>query len=142
MQTVLIVEDNELSMMLFSDLLLSKGYRVRKAADAETALQILDEDVPDLVLMDIQLPNLSGLELSQMIRSDARTTDVPIIAVSACAMRRDRERYGRYCNDYLAKPVRVGKLLSAIHRQLPPEVKAAATANRADASVALSRQNG
>ena len=118
-KTVLIVEDNELNMKLFHDLLEANGYQTLQARDGGTALDLAREHTPDLVLMDIQLPKISGLEVTQQMKSDPAMADVPVIAVTAFAMRSDEERIrAGGCEDYIAKPISVAGFLEKIKRYL------------------------
>jgi CheY-like chemotaxis protein len=105
-ELILVVEDNELNLELVEFLLEEQGYEVRAARDAAAARTELQRQVPDLVLMDMDLPGTSGLELTAEIRSDKRLADVPVVALTAHAMRGDRERFlAGGCDDYLAKPI-------------------------------------
>jgi len=118
-KTVLIVEDNELNMRLFHDLLEANGYRTLQARDGGAALELAREHVPDLILMDIQLPKISGLEVTKQMKSDPMIAAVPVIAVTAFAMRSDEERIrAGGCEDYIAKPISVSGFLEKIKRYL------------------------
>ena len=118
-KTILIVEDNELNMKLFHDLLDAHGYRVLEARTGPEALQIVSENRPDLILMDIQLPEVSGLEVTQKIKSNEELVDIPIIAVTAFAMKGDEERIrAGGCEDYIAKPISVSSFLEKVKRYL------------------------
>jgi two-component system cell cycle response regulator DivK len=114
---VLIVEDNERSMKLFRDVLLATGYRTLEATTGRRALELASEHQPDLVLMDIQVPDIDGLEALQRLRADERTASLSVLAVTAQAMHGDRERFlAAGFDDYIAKPVDVVELLSTVRR--------------------------
>lgn len=118
-KTVLVVEDNELNMKLFSDLLEAHGYRVVQARTGPEALAAARQNVPDLILMDIQLPEISGLQVTQEILKDELLADIPIIAVTAFAMKGDEERIrAGGCRDYIAKPISVVSFLEKVKRYL------------------------
>jgi len=116
---VLIVEDNELNMKLFHDLLEAHGYQTLQTKDGMEALKLAREHRPDLILMDIQLPEVSGLEVTKWIKEDEELKSIPIIAVTAFAMKGDEEKIREGgCEDYLAKPISVTKFLQAVQRFL------------------------
>jgi len=118
-KTVLIVEDNELNMKLFHDLLDAHGYDVVEARTGPEALEKVSEQRPDLILMDIQLPEVSGLEVTQKIKNNEELVDIPIIAVTAFAMKGDEERIREGgCEDYIAKPISVSSFLEKVKRYL------------------------
>ncbi len=118
-KTVLIVEDNELNMKLFRDLLQAFGYDTLEARTGPEALETLKERRPDLILMDIQLPEVSGLEVTQQIKADTELSDIPVIAVTAFAMKGDEERIREGgCEDYIAKPISVGSFIEKVKRYL------------------------
>lgn len=105
-ESVLIVDDNPLNLRLVSFLLTANGYVVHTAANAEDALIFLATTTPDLILMDIQLPGMDGLELTKMLKADPKYKDVPIVAITAYAMKGDKEKaLGMGCNGYIAKPI-------------------------------------
>ena len=113
---ILIVEDNELNMRLFSDLLSALGYEIRQAQDAESALQILEQEVPGVIVMDIQLPGVSGVDLIEAARKDARLERIPILAVTAFAAKGDEERIrAAGASGYLSKPVSINPFMNAIN---------------------------
>ena len=91
-KTVIIVEDNELNMKLFNDLLEAHGYKTLQTKDGRQALELAQRHHPDLIIMDIQLPEVSGLEVTRWIKSDDAIKDIPIIAVTAFAMKGDEEK--------------------------------------------------
>ncbi len=118
-KTILIVEDNELNMQLFNDLLEAKGYQTLQSRDGRDVLKIAQESKPDLILMDIQLPGISGLKLTKMIKEDRNLRAIPIIAVTAFAMKGDEEKFRQGgCKDYLAKPISTSGLLEIIAKYL------------------------
>lgn len=118
-KTVLIVEDNELNMKLFHDLLDSQGYRILQTADGMEALTIAREHHPDLILMDIQLPEISGLEVTKWLKEDTALRSIPVVAVTAFAMKGDEEliREGG-CEAYISKPISVMGFLDTVRRFL------------------------
>jgi len=116
---VLIVEDNELNMKLFHDLLEAHGYETLQTRDGLEALKIARENTPDLILMDIQLPEVSGLEVAKWIKEDDNLKSIPIIAVTAFAMKGDEEKIRQGgCEAYIAKPISVSKFLETVERFL------------------------
>jgi two-component system, cell cycle response regulator DivK len=118
-QKVLIVEDNELNMKLFNDLLAAHGYETVQTKDGATALELARSHRPDLILMDIQLPEISGIEVTRRIKQDQELKRIPVIAVTAFAMKGDRERIrAGGCEDYIAKPISIAAFLQTIERFL------------------------
>jgi two-component system cell cycle response regulator DivK len=118
-KTVLVVEDNELNMKLFHDLLLAQGYRILSSRDGVDALRMAREHNPDLVLMDIQLPEVSGLEITKWIKEDESLRHIPVVAVTALAMKGDEEKIRQGgCEAYIAKPISVASFLDTIQRYL------------------------
>ncbi|NNU16685.1 response regulator [Parvularcula sp. ZS-1/3] len=116
---ILIVEDNELNMKLFHDLLEVQGYQIVGTGDGNAAFGIAKAEQPDLILMDIQLPEKSGLDVTREIKADETTREIPVIAVTAFAMREDEERIrAAGCDDYLAKPISVTEFLEKVKRVL------------------------
>ncbi|WP_310619505.1 response regulator [Flexibacterium corallicola] len=114
-KTVLIVEDNELNMKLFNDLLEAHGYATLKSRNGIEALDLARSHTPDLILMDIQLPEVSGLEVTKWIKEDEALKNIPIIAVTAFAMKGDEERIRQGgCEAYISKPISVGKFLQTV----------------------------
>ena len=112
---VLIVEDNDLNMKLFNDLLEAHGYCTLRTKDGIEALQMAREHRPDLILMDIQLPEVSGLEVTKWIKEDDELKAIPVIAVTAFAMKGDEERIREGgCEAYLSKPISVAKFLETV----------------------------
>ncbi len=114
-KTVMIVEDNELNMKLFNDLLEAKGYQTIQTRNGMDALGLARERAPDLILMDIQLPEVSGLEVTKWLKEDDRLHAIPVIAVTAFAMKGDEERIRKGgCEAYISKPISVSKFLETI----------------------------
>jgi two-component system, cell cycle response regulator DivK len=120
-KTVLIVEDNELNMKLFHDLLEAHGYRTLGTRNGAEAFDLARDHRPDLILMDIQLPEVSGLEVTRWLKDDPELSAIPIVAVTAFAMRGDEERILEGgCEAYLSKPISVGKFLETVRHFLGP----------------------
>ena len=118
-KTVLVVEDNELNMKLFNDLLEVQGYTVLRAGNGADGLALAREHHPDLILMDIQLPEQSGLDVTREIKADEDLRDIPVIAVTAFAMKSDEQRIrDGGCEDYIAKPISVPVFLEKVKRYL------------------------
>jgi two-component system cell cycle response regulator DivK len=118
-KTVLIVEDNELNMKLFNDLLEAHGYITIQTRDGMEALQLAAEKRPDLIVMDIQLPEVSGLDVTRQLKQDPELRHIPIIAVTAFAMKGDEEKIREGgCEDYIAKPISVTKFLETVQKYL------------------------
>jgi two-component system, cell cycle response regulator DivK len=116
---VLIVEDNDLNMKLFNDLLVAHGYGTLQTKDGVEALALARQHRPDLILMDIQLPEVSGLQVTQWIKGDADLRMIPIIAVTAFAMKGDEEKMrSGGCEAYIAKPISVTSFLQTVERFL------------------------
>ena len=118
-KTVLIVEDNELNMKLFHDLLEAQGYQTLETREGLQALSLARQHRPDLILMDIQLPEISGLEVTKWLKEDDDLAHIPVIAVTAFAMKGDEERIREGgCEAYLSKPISVGLFLDTVRRFL------------------------
>jgi len=114
---VVVVEDNERNMKLFREVLESSGYRTLEAETGERAVALTTEHRPDLVLMDIHLPDIDGVEALRRLRADERTASVPVLALTAQAMEGDRERFiAAGFDGYLSKPVNIADLLDAVRR--------------------------
>ena len=114
-ERVLIVEDNEKNMKLFRDVLSAKGYRTLEATSGARAIEVALEHAPDLVLMDIRLPDIDGVEALRRLRADDRTTSIPVVAVTAQAMRGDRERFlAAGFDGYVPKPVDIAELAATV----------------------------
>jgi len=118
-KSVLIVEDNELNMKLFHDLLEAHGYNTLQTRTGIEALRLAREHRPDLILMDIQLPEVSGLEVTKWIKEDEDIAAIPVIAVTAFAMKGDEERIRQGgCEAYISKPISVAKFLETVRSYL------------------------
>ena len=116
---VLIVEDNDLNMKLFNDLLEAHGYNTLQTRDGVEALRLARQHRPDLILMDIQLPEISGLEVTKWLKEDDELRMIPVIAVTAFAMKGDEEKIrGGGCEAYIAKPISVASFLRTIENFL------------------------
>lgn len=126
---ILIVEDNELNMKLFNDLLVAQGYVTVRADNGVAALDVAREGQPDLIIMDIQLPGVSGLEVTKWLKEDDELKHIPVIAVTAFAMKGDEERIlDGGCEAYLSKPISVPVFLKTVAKHLPRTDDSAATA--------------
>ncbi len=118
---ILVVEDNDLNKKLFRDLLEANGYRVLHTPDAMEVLDLARKGKPDLILMDIQLPEVSGLEVTRWLKSDPALKAIPVIAITAFAMKGDEEKIrAGGCEGYLAKPISVASFLATVKRFLEP----------------------
>lgn len=118
-KTILIVEDNELNMKLFDDLLSAQGYTVLKTSDGVEALETARREFPDLILMDIQLAEISGLEVTKWIKEDDDLKHIPVIAVTAFAMKGDEQKMrDGGCEAYISKPIAIGNFLETVRRHL------------------------
>ena len=118
-KTILIVEDNELNMKLFNDLLRAHGFDTLQTNDGVTAMRIAREEQPDLILMDIQLPEVSGLEVTKWLKADDSVRHIPVVAVTAFAMKGDEEKIRRGgCEDYLPKPIKIATFIETVRRHL------------------------
>ena len=116
-EQILVVEDNLLSMKLFRDVLVASGYRAIEATTGAEAIDLATAHGPDLVLMDIELPDLDGVNALRRLRTNERTAEIPVLAVTAQAMRGDRERFlAAGFDGYISKPVNVGELLAVVRR--------------------------
>jgi two-component system, cell cycle response regulator DivK len=120
-KTVLIVEDNELNMKLFSDLLEAHGFATLKTSNGIEAIELARAHQPNLILMDIQLPEVSGLEVTKWLKEDHDLRDIPVVAVTAFAMKGDEERIREGgCEAYLSKPISVSKFLETVRNYARP----------------------
>lgn len=116
-KTILIVEDNELNMKLFRDLLEAQGYNILQTREGMQALELARRERPDLIVMDIQLPQVSGLEVTKWIKADDDLKHIPVIAVTAFAMKGDEEKIREGgCEAYVAKPISVKNFLATIQK--------------------------
>jgi two-component system cell cycle response regulator DivK len=117
---VLLVEDNDRNMKLFRDVLLASGYRTLEATTGTSALDAVLEHRPDLVLMDIELPDIDGIETLDRLRADDRTALIPVLALTAQAMEGDRERFlAAGFDGYLSKPVNIRDLVAIVASYCP-----------------------
>jgi len=120
-EPILIVDDNATNMKLVRILLATEGYDVRTAADAEEALNVLKEFYPRLILMDVQLPGIDGLELTRRLKSDPATRDITILGLTAYAMKGDKERIiAAGCDGYVPKPIDTRTLPELVAGYLQP----------------------
>lgn len=118
-KTVLIVEDNELNMKLFNDLLEANGCKTLQARNGNEAMALARAHVPNLILMDIQLPEVSGLEVTRWLKDDPDLRHIPVVAITAFAMRGDEEKIRQGgCEAYLSKPISVVKFLETVRTYL------------------------
>lgn len=116
-KTVLIVEDNELNMKLFHDLLEAHGYQTVGTRNGIEAMDLARRHRPDLILMDIQLPEVSGLEVTKWLKDDSELKSIPVVAVTAFAMKGDEERIREGgCEAYISKPISVSGFIDTIRR--------------------------
>ena len=114
---VLIVEDNELNMKLFTDLLAAHGYETKQTREGLKAIKLAKSFKPDLILMDIQLPEVSGLEVTKWIKDDRATAEIPVVAVTAFAMKGDEKRIrDGGCSAYISKPISISSFLKTIRK--------------------------
>ncbi len=119
-QSILIVEDNELNMKLFNDLLEAHGYNTLQSRNGIEAFELVRQHRPDLVLMDIQLPEVSGLEVIKWLKEDEDLREIPVIAITAFAMKGDEVRIREAgCEAYLSKPISVANFLDVVTQHLP-----------------------
>lgn len=119
---ILIVEDNELNKKLFRDLLEANGYQTLHTADAMEVLDLCRTNKPDLVLMDIQLPEVSGLEVTSWIKNDPQLKHIPVVALTAFAMKGDEEKIrAGGCEGYIAKPISIATFLATVKKFLDPD---------------------
>lgn len=118
-KTVMIVEDNELNMKLFRDIIEATGYGTVRTRNGLEALDLARANRPDLILMDIQLPEVSGLEVTKWLKADDDLHAIPVIAVTAFAMKGDEERIRQGgCEGYISKPISVPKFIETIRSYL------------------------
>jgi len=118
-KTILLVEDDFMNMKLAQHVLESDGYTVLKATTGQEALNQIKNNSLDLILMDIQLPDIDGMTLVRIIRAKDTTKETAILALTACAMKGDREKILKTgCNDYISKPINVEKFISTVRRYL------------------------
>jgi len=112
---VLIVEDEEMIRRLFKDVLEKVGYKIIIAGDGEQGVQLASKEKPDLILMDVQMPIKNGLEATKEIKGNPLTNNIPVVALTALAMKGDEERVrAAGCDDYISKPVQIRALLEKV----------------------------
>ncbi len=122
-KSVLVVEDNDLNMRLFHDVLEAHGYNVLQAKDGMEGLRMAHEQRPDLILMDIQLPDVSGLEVTKWLKDDETLKSIPVIAITAFAMAGDKEKFLEGgCDAYIDKPISIPNFLQTVERLAKPLV--------------------
>jgi CheY-like chemotaxis protein len=118
-KNVMVVEDNEKNRKLMRVILKAKGYTVTEASTGEEALNILKNQKPDIILMDIQLPGIDGITLAKQIKGNTITKDIPIIAVTAYAMKGDKQKILECgCDDYVSKPINTQELPLVIEKYI------------------------
>ena len=118
-KTILVVEDNELNMKLVKGLIKIGKHRMLEAVDAESGIELIREQRPDLVLMDIQLPGMDGLSATKIVKEDPALKDIPIVALTSYAMQGDEEKaLEAGCTGYIAKPIDTRKFLETISQYL------------------------
>jgi two-component system cell cycle response regulator DivK len=116
-ERILVVEDNEMNMKLFRDVLVASGFRALEATTGGEAIELAVEHAPDLVLLDIQLPDADGVDILRRLRTDGRTSAIPVLAVTAQAMHGDRERFlAAGFDGYVSKPVNIGELIGTVRQ--------------------------
>jgi two-component system, cell cycle response regulator DivK len=116
-ERILVVEDNEKNMKLFRDVLSATGYRTLEATTGGAAVELATKHAPDLVLMDIQMPDVDGVEALRRLRADERTAAIPVLAVTAQAMQGDREHFlAEGFDGYLSKPVNIRELIGTVRQ--------------------------
>jgi two-component system, cell cycle response regulator DivK len=120
--TVLIVEDNELNMKLFHDLLTAHGFKTLQTRNGMDAMRVAREHMPDLILMDIQLPEVSGLEVTKWLKDDDALRHIPVVAVTAYAMRGDEDRMRQGgCEAYISKPISIAGFIETVRKFAPAQ---------------------
>jgi len=116
---ILIVEDNDLNLKLFRDLLSAHGYEIMETKDGVEAINLTRSEKPDLILMDIQLPEISGLDVTRRLKADDSVKHIPIVAVTAFAMKDDEAKIlAAGCEAYISKPISIGVFLNVVRRFL------------------------
>ena len=118
-KTILIVEDEPRNLKLLHDLLQRFGYEILESPDGEQGVKLAGEKIPDLILMDIMMPKMDGLEATRIIKANEKTKHIPIIALTSYAMKGDREKtIEAGCDGYIAKPIDIKEVLKAIEHFL------------------------
>jgi two-component system, cell cycle response regulator DivK len=121
-EQILVVEDNAMNMKLFRDVLVATGYRTLEATTGGEAVELAAEHTPDLVLMDIQLPDVDGVQTLDRLRADERTASIPVLAVTAQAMSGDKELFlSAGFDGYVAKPVDIRELIVTVRHHCEPQ---------------------
>ena len=121
---ILLVEDDFINMRLTQHILEEEGYTVLKATTAQEALEQIEASLPDLILMDVQLPDMNGMTLVRRLRENATTKDITILTLTACAMKGDRERILQMgCDGYIAKPIDLRNFIDTVRRFLNQEAE-------------------
>ncbi|HEV8499934.1 MAG TPA: response regulator [Casimicrobiaceae bacterium] len=119
-RTILYIEDNEYNRKIVRQLLTRTPFRLLEAGDGETGVALAQQELPALVLMDVQLPKMSGLEATRLLKADARTAGIPVIVITSFALSGDREKAAAAGADsYLAKPYSPRELLALVRQYLP-----------------------
>jgi len=119
-KAILIVEDEPKNLKLLRDLLQASGYTTIEAPDGEKGVELAKAEKPGLILMDIMMPRMGGLEAARILKADATTRNIPILALTSYAMKGDREKIlGAGCDGYLAKPIDIQELLKKVAQYLP-----------------------
>jgi two-component system cell cycle response regulator DivK len=119
-KTILCIEDNFQNRVLVNRILSSRGYTVIEAVDGPSGYEMICNLKPPLVLLDIDLPGMDGIEIAKRVKKDEGLRHIPLIALTASAMQGDRERFlGAGCDDYLSKPIQVQQLLEIVARYYP-----------------------
>lgn len=119
-KTILCVEDNAQNRLLVNRILSSRGYKVVEAIDGLAGLDMIRSLKPPMVLLDIDLPKMGGIEVVQQVKADPSLRDIPVIALTASAMQGDKERFlAAGCNDYLSKPIQVQQLIQIVETYYP-----------------------
>ena len=119
-QTILYIEDNEYNRKIVRQLVSRTSYRLIEAVDGESGVALAQQEVPDLILMDVQLPKMSGLDATRVLKADPRTSHIPIIVITSFALSGDREKASAAGADsYLAKPYSPRELLALVRKFLP-----------------------
>ncbi|WP_135079098.1 response regulator [Terasakiella sp. SH-1] len=118
-KTVLIVEDNEMNMKLFNDLLQAHSYNTVQTNSGHNVKELIAKHQPDLIILDIQLPEISGFDIAAMLKNDVASKQIPLIAVTAFAMKGDQEKILQAgCDGYLSKPISVPLFLETVSKFL------------------------
>ena len=121
MSLILIIEDNEKNMKLVRDILQAKGYKTVEAINAEDGIKLAQEHNPDLVLMDIQLPGMNGMEALKVLRADAATAGIPVVAITASVMTQDRQQImDTGFNGFIEKPINLKEFLATVQASVRP----------------------